>query len=382
MILRLLTRVLACLALIALSANAHAHDLRFAKVDVVFDGDRFEATVRYDLDALLLAKDPGHLEAEDWAALEQLTPEQVLERLAPFAEQTQRKIEMRFDGKPADYEVSFPDYPEGRLSTRAARLDYSPTNPPRRILIAGAIPEGASTFTWLAREMGNSAVSIQRAGDEESGMHEALMPDTESSVYRLVGPQDKKSTAAVLAQYFVLGYTHILPDGLDHILFVLGLFLLSQKLGALLWQTTAFTIAHSITLIAAMYDMMSAPAYLVETFVALSIAYVAIENLFTRELHWWRPVVIFAFGLLHGLTFAGSLKEIGLPQDALLASLLSFNVGVELGQISVIALAFLAVGWWREREWYHLRIVTPASLAIACVAIVWAFQKFTDGVMS
>ena len=152
----------------------------------------------------------------------------------------------------------------------------------------------------------------------------------------------------IVRQYLWLGYTHILPKGLDHILFVLGIFLLSPRLKTMLLQVTAFTIAHSITLGLSMYGIVSLPSRVVEPLIALSIAYVAIENLVTRELKPWRLALVFMFGLLHGLGFAGVLRELGLPRDEFLTALLTFNLGVEGGQLTIIAAALVAVGAFME----------------------------------
>jgi hypothetical protein len=165
-----------------------------------------------------------------------------------------------------------------------------------------------------------------------------------------------------------LGFTHILPKGLDHILFVLGLYLLSTKWKPLLVQVTSFTIAHSITLGLSMYGVVSLPPSIVEPLIALSIAYVAIENVVTSELHAWRPVVVFGFGLLHGMGFAGVLQEIGMPRSEFVTALISFNVGVELGQLAVITLAFALTGiWLRGKPWYRRGFVVPASQPVAAV---------------
>ena len=110
-------------------------------------------------------------------------------------------------------------------------------------------------------------------------------------------------------------------------------------------------------------------------FRSLSIVYVAVENLFTSKLHPWRPVIVFAFGLLHGLGFAGILTEIGLPPSDFILGLIAFNVGVELGQLAVIALAFLAVGWFINQSWYRARVVVPASLAIAAMGAWWCVER-------
>src|ERR1700761_4976064 len=152
---------------------------------------------------------------------------------------------------------------------------------------------------------------------------------------------EKLSRSDVAFIYLQLGFTHIIPLGIDHILFVLSLFLLNTKLKSIIWQATAFTVAHSITLGLAMYGVISTPSYIVEPIIALSIMFVAIENIITDKLKPTRILIVFAFGLIHGLGFAGVLTELGLPQKHFLNALITFNIGVELGQISVILAAWL-----------------------------------------
>ena len=170
-----------------------------------------------------------------------------------------------------------------------------------------------------------------------------------------------------------------MPRGLDHILFVLGLFLLGSQLRPLVWQVTAFTLAHALTLSLAVFDVVSLPSAVVEPLIAMSIVYVAVENLLTSRLMPWRPVVVFGFGLLHGLGFAGVLRELGLPDQQRVLGLISFNVGIELGQLLVIASALLAVGWCRSEDWYRRRIVVPASFVVAGTGLFWAVQRLSGG---
>ena len=145
---------------------------------------------------------------------------------------------------------------------------------------------------------------------------------------------EKAPADHVIWFYLKLGYTHILPEGFDHILFVVGLCLLSNKIKVIFWQATAFTVAHSITLALSMKSIIVAPSAVVEPIIALSILFVAIENLLLTELKPWRILLVFMFGLIHGMGFASSLNEIGLPRNKFALSTLSFNVGVELSQIS------------------------------------------------
>ena len=184
------------------------------------------------------------------------------------------------------------------------------------------------------------------------------------------------STWQQFINYIQVGFVHIIPKGLDHILFVVGLFLLSTQLRPLLIQITSFTLAHSVTLALSIYGIVSVPSSIVEPLIAASIIYVCIENIFAEKLSRWRPLIIFLFGLLHGLGFASVLKEIGLASDNFATSLIAFNVGVELGQLSVIAACFLLVGiWFRHKPWYRQRITIPASVLIAIIAGFWLVER-------
>ena len=175
--------------------------------------------------------------------------------------------------------------------------------------------------------------------------------------------------------YVWIGFTHILPKGLDHILFVAGLFLLSPRLKPLLWQVSAFTVAHTVTIAFGTLGVVAIRPELVEPLIALSIVWIAVENIFTDRLHAWRPLVVFGFGLLHGLGFADVLREIGLPSGHFLTGLVAFNLGVEFGQLAVIALCFAAVGWAMNGQRYRRLVVIPASAAIALVALGWTIER-------
>ncbi len=180
----------------------------------------------------------------------------------------------------------------------------------------------------------------------------------------------------VVLFYLKLGFQHILPEGLDHILFVVGLCLLSTNVKTIIWQATAFTVAHSITLILSMKNLIIAPSAVVEPIIALSIAFIALENILISELKPWRIILVFLFGLIHGMGFASSLNEIGLPRNAFITSILSFNVGVELGQITVILLSFgLIIFWLGKKEWYRKAVVYPLSISIALVAGYWTIER-------
>ena len=167
-----------------------------------------------------------------------------------------------------------------------------------------------------------------------------------------------------------------MPYGIDHILFVVSLCLLNTKFTTILWQATAFTVAHTITLALSMKGIIKLPAEVVEPLIALSIMFVAIENILLSELKVWRVAIVFMFGLVHGMGFASALNEIGLPGNLFFTSIFSFNAGVEIGQISIITLVFLLIiiplG---KKPWYKKGVVYPLSAVIALIAAYWTVQR-------
>lgn len=249
--------------------------------------------------------------------------------------------------------------------------------PAATIRLTGTIPPGARDFTWsFGWTFTSYSLSVRHAPSESPATRWLEGKQVSEAFAVAGGPLGAVDRGQTIWRYLTLGFTHILPLGLDHVLFVLGIYLLSGRARAVLWQVSAFTLAHSITLGLTMYGVMSVSPRIVEPMIALSIAYVAIENLVHAELRSWRIALVFAFGLLHGMGFAGVLQELGLPRSEFLTALLAFNVGVEAGQLAVIGAAFLLVGWrWSERSWYRSRIAVPASSVIACTAVYWTIER-------
>jgi hypothetical protein len=185
-----------------------------------------------------------------------------------------------------------------------------------------------------------------------------------------------KPPQTVIWYYLTLGFKHIIPTGFDHVLFVTALCLLTTRIKTILWQATAFTVAHSVTLGLSMKNIIVAPSAIVEPVIALSICFVAIENILFSELKWWRILIVFMFGLIHGMGFASALNEIGLPPNKFYTSILSFNAGVELGQVAIIVLIFSTlVAWWGKKPWYRKRVVYPLSILIAATAAYWTIER-------
>ena len=182
--------------------------------------------------------------------------------------------------------------------------------------------------------------------------------------------------------YVAIGVGHILPGGLDHILFVLALFLASTRVKALIIQITTFTVAHTVTLGLAATGVIAPASSIVEPFIAITIAFVAVENLVFKKMTWWRPLLVFAFGLIHGLGFAGFFGELGLPSGQFWSALIGFNIGVEIGQLSVVAAAFVLALLLRrqlaegpEEVRYRRYVVLPGSALIGAVGLWWAVER-------
>lgn len=256
------------------------------------------------------------------------------------------------------------------------------------VTLSAPLPAGAADIVLNWPAGGGSMVLRQQGVDEPFTGY--LNGGEASPVISFAGGGALDGNQTFLS-YIPVGFDHILPKGLDHILFVLGLFFLSTKWRPLLWQVSAFTLAHTVTLALGATGWVNIPGSIVEPLIAASIVYVAVENVFQSGLSRWRPFVIFGFGLLHGLGFASVLGEFGLPESQFFPALIGFNVGVELGQLTVIALAaillFISVrlsGRMKAKdpslpdmtyETMFRAVSVPASLGIAMIGAYWSIER-------
>ncbi len=363
----------ALLALLALtfSTGASAHEFSITPATVVITGDGgFQVDIALDADALALGL-PLETDSEQVAqGMRELAPEGFSGALESARRSIRQDLRISFDAAPAEFEVTFPHY-----GTPAATEAEIPTVLGALARLRGQIPAGAGTLTFQAAER-YKTVSLEFVSPARETPYALLLePGEASSEISLAEGEDGAQPQGVFTSYLRLGFTHIVPKGLDHILFVVGLFLLSTRWRPLLYQVTAFTIAHSVTLGLSMQGVVSLPERFVETLIALSISWVAIENIATSELKPWRIVIVFCFGLLHGLGFAGVLSELGMPEGRFLTALLSFNLGVELGQLGVVVLAFAITGRFRRLAGYRRYVVIPCSAAIAAVGCWWSVTR-------
>ncbi len=370
-------RLVALLALVAalvwLPGNGVAHKIFPATATVTFDtGGGYRIEVKTNVEALIAGIGGTHEDtdqsprADRYKKLRGLGPDALRKSFDIFTARWLEGVEVRFDATRAQPRVAGLDIPAVGDAARA-RISV--------IRLTGDVPSNAETFGWVyAKAFGSSILRVIHGSTGE--MTTAWLKDGKPSGPIPLADKIPKTGFETFLDYAVLGFTHILPFGLDHILFVLGLYLLSTRMRPLLVQVTAFTVAHTVTLALGLYGVVTITPAIVEPLIAISIVYVAVENILTPKLTLWRPFVVFGFGLLHGLGVAGVLQEIGLPRDDFLTGLIAFNVGVEFGQLATISIAWIATGlWFRNRPWYRTRVVYPGSAAIAVIGTYWTVER-------
>ena len=365
-------RAVALLAAFAFAPGAQAHEVRPAIADVELREGLVNIVLSATVESLVAGIDLSQVEDTDEAegadiydALRALTP----------TELTMRLNEAWPDIAPSITALAG----ETPLTLALVGSDIAPVGdidlPRDSVLILEApLPDDGSAVR-LGWDAANGPLIVRQTVTAGDGYNDYLTNGALSEPMPRVG-QAQKSALAAFVDYIVIGFEHIIPKGLDHILFVLGLFLFSLHLRPLLYQITAFTLAHTVTLALAILGYVSVPAAIVEPLIAASIVFVAVENILFKKLTPWRTAIVFGFGLLHGLGFASVLGDIGLDPARFVTGLIGFNIGVELGQLTVIALAYLLVGlWFGKKPWYRQYITNPASAAIAVVGAYWFVER-------
>ncbi len=239
--------------------------------------------------------------------------------------------------------------------------------------VSGAITGAGPVTLQFPKSMGEVVV---RQEGVENPLTQLLDAGRISDPIMAAGKDTAKSAWGTFVEYIPVGFDHIVPKGLDHILFVLGIFFLGAGWRALIWQISAFTLAHTVTLALGALEVIVISGSIVEPLIAASIVFVAVENLMTTSLNKWRPVIIFGFGLLHGLGFASVLGDFGLPEGQFIPALIGFNIGVEIGQLTVVAVAAILLTLPFGRfDWYRRAIAVPTSIFIALVGAYWFIER-------
>jgi len=391
------TRVLFALCAAGLAETAWGHTLLLSQVLVSF-GSPQTVDVKIDVDlSQLLGSPERYYEVATEAASQQAADiHQILPAVLDVAQLYvgRERLQLTFRDFSAS-KAQRSDYLDASMS-KLSTFRFSALLPADRGPLKLVVPIGAPIDYPVAYTVQIPAAHVSITRWLEAGMHEsdpfAWADRVPAARAPLSGPASASATAAAqpagprfdpdslpwprqLALYLRLGFRHIVPEGTDHILFVLGLFFLGLTWRKLLSQTTVFTVAHATTLFLSTYGIFSLPSRYVEPAIALSIAWIALENVVRPTLGPGRLAIVFAFGLVHGLGFAGSLRDVPFPKRDFVIALLGFNFGVDFGQLFVIAVAFLLVGAFRNRPWFRRRIAIPCSLAIAATGLFWAVQR-------
>ncbi|MDB6077943.1 MAG: hypothetical protein JWO82_1690 [Akkermansiaceae bacterium] len=326
----------------------HAHIIQEIPVDLELKNGKMTALVEADA-AYMMSEYRGDDDQTipDLAWLRSLSAEEK-ERLKTEAEAYIRQcLAFLSDEDVMGWQVSFPELDSEHP---AYMTEGEPEESPvLKIKIEGEFPPEAKNLSVEWHEPFGVVLIVKTHTGAEIKTQPVL--EGRSVVAHRDASGEVKAENTTFLNWIKMGYTHILPEGLDHILFVLGLFLLVPKWKTLLQQTVTFTIAHSLSLAASVLGWVNLNPQWVEVSIAASIAWVGIENLWAKELGKGRLYLVGAFGLIHGLGFASALKE-KLPVEtpgALGPALLGFNLGVEGGQVTVLLIAFAAFAWWGKK---------------------------------
>ena len=355
---------------VSLASNAQSHEVNPAIADILQKKDGVQLEIRLNIEALLSGIDLSNVsntdEAKQSAKYDFYRGRSEIDLKSDFSKiwpslKTEIKIKqdnelvaLKLKNIIVEGQENF-DYP--RFSTI--------------VFVASVDPYRPFSFQW-SKTYGDI---VLRGPGSENGFTQYLQAGIESSDIT-IGEQLEYKFSKVFFEYIPVGFTHIIPKGLDHILFVVGIFFLSTKLSALLWQITFFTLAHSVTLAMASLGIVKISPSIVEPLIAASIVYVAVENFYSKTLNLRRSIIVFCFGLLHGLGFASVLVEFGLPVQQFVPALVGFNIGVELGQISIVLILFGLIGYWfNTKNWYRKLITLPISCVVGLIGLYWFFER-------
>ncbi len=354
------------------------------EISVYADG-HYRIELRASIEAIMTGINSSYKKTQDspfadaYDALRVLQAAQLREKFNPFINELTREIQLNFDNQPVKLQITEIQIPEPGY-TRVPRNSL--------IVFEGTIDKQVKQLSWYyPARFSDNAVRVRQIDAEHEKWHwsawQWLRKDQTSDAFSLQEVFTEPPILEVIADYTLAGFDHIIPNGLDHILFILGIFLLSTRLKPLAWQATMFTLAHSITLSLAMFKVVSLPASIVEPLIALSIAYIGIENIFAHKLKTSRLALVFAFGLLHGLGFASVLADFGMPESAYATALVGFNLGVELGQLAILTSAYFGITYWfKDKKKFHNFVTVPGSVVIGITGLYWTWDRFSWAAIS
>jgi len=366
--------------LFAYSAKTLAHEikptiieLKFASATPTLNNNVLSVEMIVNIESLIAGIGPDHKDtdtSENSSRYEQLRAmddSELLSEFSSFKDQFISNINVRDStGTPVPLSlnsITIPDTGDINIA-RDTLINLQSTM---------SKPTTALTWEW---DSAFGEVIVRANSDVKDLDYAALLSAGQSSALIHFTQLSEQSKWKVISNYIVVGFEHILPKGLDHILFVIGVFLLIPAWRALAIQVTIFTIAHSITLALATNGLFTLPSSIVEPLIALSIVVICIENIYTDKLSKWRLLTIFIFGLIHGLGFASVLSAVGLDTQNFLIALFGFNIGVELGQLLIVSICMLGIGVWFGRHASYRNLFSrPASIVVGLIGLAWFLER-------
>jgi len=378
---------LATLIFVIMAPAARAHEIDPAISDIEVAADRVSVDIQLSLESLLSEVDLSAFsdtsqapQAEAYDRYRALSAAEISEALEGYWPRMAENIVIEVDGTSLVPQFVRAEIPE------AGDVELARTS---TISIAANLPDGTAPirFGWIAAY--GDLVVRQVGGGEDA--YTAFLSDGDLTEPLARNEIRTEGAWPVFLRYIPVGFEHIVPLGIDHILFVLGLFFFSLHLRPILFQVTSFTAAHTLTLALASLSIVSVPASVVEPLIAASIVYVGIENLRGNANVKARTALVFAFGLLHGLGFASVLGDFGISASSFVGALLGFNLGVELAQLSLILLAFVLIvtaAWLarfaplpdeerpvRQVQVMYRAVSVVGSVMISVIGAYWTIER-------
>jgi len=346
----------------------------------VYANGTYRIELRASIEAILTGINSAYKNTQDspfaeaYDELRALPPAELAEKFEAFKPTLLNEIKLELDQQPSQLHITRVEIPEAGY-TKVPRISL--------IMMEGEIDRQIKQLSWYyPARFSDNAVRVRQVDRENEKWHwsqwQWIRDDSVSQNFSLQEVFTEARTSDIIIEYVLAGFDHIIPKGLDHILFILGIFLLGMQLKPIVMQATMFTLAHSITLSLSMLGIFSLPASIVEPLIALSIAYIGFENLYAHKLGTSRLAIVFAFGLLHGMGFASVLADFGMPEGSYAAALISFNIGVELAQLAILVIAYVCIThWFNDKQTFYKYVTAPGSLFIGIIGLYWTWDRLS-----
>ncbi len=365
--------------LVLASALAKADVVKPALVEIsIFADKKVEIVVNLSLEAAMTGIGTQYKKTTDapssdkYDELRALDPEVLRNKFIKFEDKFINSIQFKVNGVLQDLQLDSADIdivgykkrPRKTILTYSAKLDEWP-----------------KIIQWqYATIYGDSALRYQVYKEDEYNWSQwQWLRDGDPSGVIDINHPEPLSDFERFIQFTGIGFNHVVPLGWDHILFIIGMALSSLLWRRLLLLVTTFTLAHTLTLGLAMYGVIEVSARIVEPIIAFSIAYVAIENLLAKQSIRRKSIVVFLFGLIHGLGFASMLKSFDMAPESFLATLIGFNLGVELAQIAIVLGVVVVLLTIRGLKLNYRKLaVMPVSILIALIGFWWGIERIIN----